>query len=352
MRDHRYKSEDLATDLESLSLSEIPDFLEALSRKAGLGGLSWEDEELLEQTIAHWYKQSPEEAIAWVMALKNPEDRRGMLMEFVDLEAEEDLDSALALLEEFDAQVEERLRLPSSLIQKGADRDVDTMLRVCEAGLGENDGSSGSGLNYVSGFDFEAALNGLVELEESAGPGHSLSSLPSNLLSEWAKRDPQAAFDWVQLDKELSFNSGLDEFIDGYAEVATDEEIGSFVAQLYDPQEEQRERYDQAWDALSEVEDEDAVRQFLTDVSAHGSEAEHLQGLLLESSGSSGGSYDATRAILISMMDGDARYRYFTSKDGDWLHREYIRKSVLPLLERLGHSSEEIAVMLPRKEED
>ena len=353
MRENRYDSEGLEKDLDELGLSEIPEFLAALSAKAGLGGLSWEDEDLLEKTLKRWYQQNPEGAIAWVMALESEEDRRELLIDFVNLEAEEDLDGALALLDGFNQQVEGRMSIPSSLIQKGADRDVETMLRVCAAGLGESDGSSGSGLKYATDFDFEAALNGLVELEENAGEGRSLSSLPSNLLSEWAKRDPQAAFDWVQLGKELSFNSGLDEFIDGYAEIASDEEIGSFVAELFDPSMDERKRYDQAWDALSEVADEDAVRQFLTDVAPHGGESVHIEGLLERSMSTSGGGYDATRAILLNMMDSQSRYELFTSGgEKNRFHRSYMRDRLVPVLQRLGHTPAEISEMLPAKDEE
>lgn len=343
MREHRLNSVKLNSALDQLDLEELPDLLAALAARAGVSGLDMEDKSVFEKILKHWYKKNPDAALAWVLALESEQDQRSMLRNFLELETANDLDGAIALLEMIGSLFDKAPRIPMGLIKKAAARDVDTLLRVCVAGMGKGNGTGGMGLEYVENFDFAAALNGLAAAEAAATEGQKFSTLPSNMLQEWAKREPQAALNWLQLDKEVTFNSGIEPFLSGYKLVASDEEMGSFVAHLY----EVDGGYDQAWNALSQLEDEGVVRHFLTDAAEHGSKEQHLEGLFRASLTGSGSSDDGMRTELLSMMDSQSRYQLLASDKGTLVRSSYMREALRPALKQMGHSPEEIEQMLP-----
>jgi hypothetical protein len=342
MREDRYNSDKLGNELDRLGREEIPELLAALAAKAGVSGLSSEDESLLEGILRRWYEDDRAAAVDWVLALGNEKDRRTMLGALLELETKRDLDGALAFLDEFNSRLSEGLRIPPALLEKAAARDVDTLMRVCLAGMGEGDSTGGYELAYVKDFDFEAALNALADAESSAPDGHRFSGVPGNLLQEWSKRDPQAALDWLLLDKDVVFNSGMQPFIDGYREVANDADMGAFIAHVHEVQDDYRD----AWHALSQLESEGVVRQFLASAEEHGPPEQHIQGLLRASMTGSNAANDPTRAMLLSMVDADTRYRMFTSGDGVHVRSDFTRKALRPVLEQLGHSPAEIGQML------
>ena len=347
MHEHRRGSEEIEKTLEELNPEEIPELLESLAKKAGMSGLDWRDRELFEEVLEHWYGESPEAAIAWVMALENPSDRTTMLQNLVELEAETDLEQALQLVEQFDAQQEGGLAIPWALMQKGVDHDVGMLLRLCKLGLKPDGGTSGSGCSYPSGFNFKGALEGLKKAKDEAPEGYDFSTLPSNLLSEWAKRDPNAALEWALQGNDLSFNSGLDEFFEGYAEVASDDDYGALVADLFDPTQSDYQKYNFAWDALVDKADEGAIRSFLDNSSTHGGKFELVGGLVVASLGSSGGDYDRTRGMLLAMLTADERVRLLQSEHRDRFRAGYAKRAMVPILERLGHTPAEIEALLP-----
>ncbi len=339
LREHRRQIGKLREKLDQLSPDELPELLDALSATAGLNGLSSEDESLLKRILGIWYQEDSEAALTWVRALSNEKDRLQLLHGFVELEGKEDLDRAFALLDELRDETGAAPRVPVIMLEKAAARDAETLMRACLAGLSKRSGSGGTELIYGDDFDFEAILNGLAEAVASAPAGHNFSTLPSNLIKEWAKRDPQAALDWTFEDKKVPFNSGVKAFIDGYREVASDSEVGTLVAEL----QEAKGDYAESWAMLNPLENEGIVRQFLESASDLGTAEEHLGGLLRASMTHVGD--NTTRTMLLSMMDAESRYRLFTSQDGI-PNLEWSRNALRPVLLRLGHSLTEVEQML------
>ena len=214
LADLRHRDEEFAKELGALEPDEIPALLSALRDRAGYFGLGHADEDVLKKLVVRWYDGAPEEALLWVMSLESEEDRQSLLREVVNHEADRDFDAALALARRVSPGDDDPFRFLDRLQQKAAELGPDKLLQLARLSVGKTGVSSGFGPTYPPDFDFRKMLDGLAELHESLGEGEKITSVPANLLEEWARRDPQAAFEWVSQGGEAPFNEGTG-FIEG-----------------------------------------------------------------------------------------------------------------------------------------
>lgn len=346
--------------------TRIPTEIANIYEKFGIRGKDFEQGEEMKRALGDWYLEDPQAALAWATSLNREQDKHIALFDFIDAEAERDFAAAVALLEELKPQMG-RFGIRASLFQK-ATQDADSFLRICMATMGpleidplgnyentfiNNDTSSISSrpkMAYPDGFDFESVLNTLAAAQSAAGEGQGFTTIP-NLVRPWAAVDPQAALDWVLLGKEVRGNNlGVSSFIDGYRRTASDAEMGEFAAALFEAQSDEIAPYNHAWSALKNVEDRTVIQQFVNKVSDVEGNQEVLVGLIREAAESVNWTYDnnrAQRATLISMMEPEARYKLFVSEAQ--FHKPRARESLRPLLQRLGHSQEEIEQMLAER---
>ncbi len=342
MQENRFQKGKLATDLDALSLSEIPGLLEVLAGRAGLGGLSKADEALLEGILGWWSLKDQDAAVGWVLALRSKEDRNNLFGEMLETISSENPDDALVLLEDLSQRHGETPHIPVNLLKKSAERGADTLLRVCKAGRDETDSTGGYELEYPADFDFMAALHQLGELQASAAEGERLSYVPTNLAKEWAKRDPQAALDWLMSGKDVMFNSDVSEVIAGYREVADDANVGGLIADLYIA----KGGYADVWSTLTEIGSESVVREFLAQAPGDGGQGKHIAGLLQASVFGNTSDDAATRAVLLNTMDAQGRRDLFAGNKPIKIRSETIRTQMRAELQRLGHPPEEVRQML------
>lgn len=94
--------------------------------------------------------------------------------------------------------------------------------------------SWGATLEYSEGFPFERVSTELDDYTSSFPTGEMITAYPANLIAEWTKQDPQAAYDWIIERDDPSENvlsySNLDDFIKVYAETASADHLGEFIA--------------------------------------------------------------------------------------------------------------------------
>jgi hypothetical protein len=341
LADLRYQPQDFSGELEAIDVSEIPGLLGSLADRAGYFGLASKDETVLEKLVLHWFDRAPDEALLWVLSLEPEADRDKLLRELVNHEAEEDLDAAIALARRCSGTDGTANNFLGGLQQKAADKGEAKLLELCRLSAGRTDGASGLGLVYPPDFNFRKMLDGLVEISGSLGEGEQIATVPSNLLEEWTRRDPQAAFDWVSQGHEISFN-GMEEFIEAYAEIGGDREVGALVGGIFDAAEPHAStRYDLAWEALSEAPRPGTLEGFLETAGAAATREAHLAGLLDRSGAFFGSDYDQARRVIVEGMTPEERRRLISASS---LSPE-LRRKLIPELRRLGHSDAEIAAM-------
>jgi hypothetical protein len=159
----------------------------------------------MEKILRQWTDKSFDEAWAAAQKCQNPDLRAFMLQSIIERLAEKDPERAVTL------EAEEKLANPQfrtaavpvlqkSKLKVGAAEYVESIKRFPLERT-----SGGSDEEFADDFDFKLAADGITALKK-ANKGKGPSSFPTNFMQEWAKKDPQAAFDWWAANPTLLFN--------------------------------------------------------------------------------------------------------------------------------------------------
>lgn len=333
--------EEFEEELAAIDPAEVPVLLAALSERAGYFGLGSRDEEVLGKLLLHWYDADPDAALVWVLARASAADRERLLDQLINHEAGRDLDRAIALANRYLRVADGAVNISGRMLKEAVDQGPEKLLEVLRLGVGRSRESSGSDMAYPAAFDFHRVLDGLSELSKSLEEDEAITTVPTNLVEEWARRDPQAAFEWVSQGHEVPHN-GMEDFIEGYAELVGDRELGELVGKLFEPDEADASRgYQLVWDSLMKAPRPEAVEGFLEAARGPATREQHLAALLDRSSGDSGSSFSATRNAIIGAMTPEQRLSLIPRSR---LHAGQ-RQGLTPYLHQLGHTEEEIAAM-------
>jgi len=299
--------------------------------------LLWKAEKL----VADWYEADPNAALLWVLSQQNPRRTSFMLTSIVGRLSETDLDAALTLAKRYGADEGRHLEMPRQLKEKLGKTDAEEFLRVTGS-FTQYLGLSGGMAEFGDGFDFQRALDGLAEMKAGLEEGVNPAYVPTNLLSEWAKRDWDAAWDWALNTKDQADLSGLAK--GAAATVPTQEYAGlaAFIAAI--PDREPERNAIQAWDVLSARASPALFSSFLDQ--APGGRQENLSRILAASFNYGGDGYDDAQEILISQMTPAERLAAFQSEPVRQVDPGR-RQDYSDLLRRLGHNDGEIRRMLP-----
>lgn len=341
--------------LAALGSDEFPALLAEVREKAGMLEPDYDEVEQIQELVHAWHRKTPEAALAWLRALPNAKDRVSLLENIVEETAENDLDGALALLSQDGRDENGRLAMPPKVLEKAAAQGAEKLLEVCKLGIFRRekvvfpsncgldmDGCSfPNHLSYPEGFDYRRVLDGLAAVEAGFGEGETFAALPGNLLSEWAKRDLQAAWAWYREGKAVSGNDGSD-----VIEAAPPAEAGALLASVFDASANNGDGCQDARIALLHKPSPELLDAFLQAVP--GDRAAHLAGLLdLGSSGSSNS--DEFRALILERMSSEQRVEILRSEYEDRDPRT--RAALTRTLRALGHSDEEIRTLLPERKD-
>ena len=336
-------SEEQMARLDELDSEDYPTLIEAFLSKSGIMGLDRPDFALLERTVVSWSSKDRSAALSWALTLESERERRSLLSNVVEGVCEVNLDEGLVFLNTIRQTYGERVSISEELIAKATSSDADSLIRmICDP----NKKFSGSGTiesgPYAEDFDFAMAMNGIADYQATKGPPNRI---PYNLLSEWAKRDAQAALDWLSLGKKVSFNSDPSLIIRGYREVASEADVGALVADLH----QARGKYRETWKMLSTAGSESAFREFLSATSESGDQSQLIQSLVNESLTSSGAGARTIRNELLTRMNAQERIEIFTGNNPP--RRPMNRMAyaeLLDVLDGLGHPPEEVDRMTQR----
>lgn len=332
---------DASSDLKK---EDYPEFLRALTARAGITGLDHTQQRILGQLISQWYESEPDAALQWVLGLENQKDSSKFLSDIIGNVSDKDWDAALAMAEQYGTAQGRELDMPYNMRRTLGKLDADEFVRV----LGfftSSSGSSGSDIDYSPGFDFRAALDGLVEIKKNLKTGTQLKFTPSNLMSEWAKRDFDSALAWARTGKEVSFNSINEVFSAAAATASINELAGMAVQLMQEPNQEPDKNYRAAWGILADRTSPELVASFIQQLP--GDRQNHLSHMLATSFSGSGPSYDAFKEILLSQMTASERIAAFQSEPVQKRSFGRSRDFFTPILMRLGHTQQEIDGMVP-----
>ena len=328
---------------------EIPALLANLQKHAGFYGLKGNDKDALRGLLTTWYLQSPAAAQAWLQCVGDDGQLNKLVGGIAEDLAGNDLDVAMDLLRR---QGTERLGIDafsSALFDAALSKGVDALLELCRLGLyrGEWRGRNSGRLNYPEGFDFQRLLDGLAEMKATLGKDAEFMALPGDMIEEWTRRDPQAAWAWLERGEPIDGGEKLEFFI-SYAKVAEPAAVGALLAKDFKPDLPLEDRYKNIQYLLSEHPSPALIDAFIE--AAPGDRAEHLRGMLdgWRGYGIEVGEIDPGFKLILEHMEPPERLaglRSIFSGSADYGSSDKSRREITPLLLSLGHSEEEIRAL-------
>jgi hypothetical protein len=326
--------------IAEISEADYPELLNELIGRAGLTGLDPNERRVLDKLIYAWYAVNPDAALRWLLALSNQTDVNKLLSTLIGNVACKDLDRAIALAERYGVAQGRDLLMSEAWVSHLGMLNTKDYLRVAGLFIHMHGWVSGCPIEYAPDFDFRQALDGLAKMQAGLETGTAISFMPPNILSEWAKRDWDAAYEWVLSEKKVPDN-GIQELVSVAAATATTDELAGMAVQVLAlPNRSERENnYDALGILVSRLSPE-LMASFIEQ--APGERQENLKRLLAMSGIGSGGSFDTFIEILLSQMTPEERILLLHDK----LHSSR-KKFYESTLRRLGHSDQEIEQMTP-----
>ena len=214
-----------------LGHQSVPDAITQITNSAGYFGYSESDREKLIEALTAWYMESPEDALEWVKGSSAYPTLVGQLfgelvVEVAAIDFSEGLELAESEVRILNTAPAESI---SELLKLSLTHGPEAVLQVTELGVGNQNRKNFSYCEFPDDFDFYTTLNGLADLHESLKEGKDFTVLPSNLLSEWAKQDPKAAWQWLEEGRTLQNNDTKLEYFKGYRELVSAQELGETI---------------------------------------------------------------------------------------------------------------------------
>jgi hypothetical protein len=337
------KTSDLMAEIDT---SEFPALVESLTLNAGITGLDYKNRAKLETLLVGWSSRDPDAAIAWAAVLRNPQDRKAFLNDIIDGICNKDPEKALELTRNHCRDEEGNWDVPYQVAQSIVSMEPDAMLDAVKSLLSSNN-SSGQEGTFPSDYDFRKALDGLAEIKSSLKSGQRIALYPSNLLTEWTRRDPSASWKWISEGEQVS-SDDVEDFLETYCASADVASAAQMMVSAGERFKSPDAHYRAAFSVLTEKQSPELLQQFLSLMP--GDRMTHLAELFGPTRYSSGGKFDRMKDLVLSQMEDTERMTILEAsfKNGC---SERDRQIYEPILRKLGHGDGEIQRMLPPKPE-
>lgn len=316
----------------------------------------------LAQALVDWYIVDPEKALEFTLLLASPDEKNRLLNFVLTHVAETDFDRMLELAKLHLADEKGSTKISLDLFNKAALQDDlgEAILGLCSIGSADRRAKCPwLRFTYPEDFPFESTLNGLADIVAGLPEGRSLPIAPTLMLSTWAARDSDSAYQWLLQRKNVPYNSSFSNFMSGYRKHCTTLEAAHIAGQWVDPELEpdNAHRYYIATRILHEHTDDATLNAFLKGADDSGNTYTHLAGLLKATQGYAEGNIKRKRTEehILAAMNPKERMRYYTT---DWnslnspsassntassRFLSYVPSYVEPLLRKLGHGDQDIS---------
>ena len=334
----------IAATMSEMETPELLALIQLISEKAGLTGLDFTDANKINELVIEWSKRDLDAALIWVDALTTPKDRKNLLHAVIGNVAETDIDHAVNLTLEHCRNEKGEIDVPLSLMKKVYALDPDEMLKRAAFFVNPIGGvSSGSGVELPADYEFCKALDGLAALELSLEQINKSLVIYPNLIEQWTKHDPDAAWQWLGEGKKVDFND-VGCFLNGYFPISTPEQSAKKLIQARDLFPSENLYYQTVWSVVVQAQNREIIQRFFEETPSNPQESMNL--LFAESFDSWGDPCDKAKELLLSQMSPSQRviaFTHVTNKISSHGRTEFFTS----ILKRLGHSESEIQQMIP-----
>lgn len=183
--------------------------IEALLSQSGPDGIDQMSKHMINEILKNWSVEDFNGAWKWSQGVTNDRSRRFIAGKLLDTLVVSNQERALSLhLETIAVDSEFYSQVPTVLLSTTNFRSAEQLVDFLGQ-LPPSNGSSGRNVTFDTNFDFQSTgekLAALIERNEGRKP----DVWPSNFLSSWAGRDPDAAFEFFATNKALPFDDFSD----------------------------------------------------------------------------------------------------------------------------------------------
>lgn len=248
----------------SLGADDVPDLLAVFLADAGLEGIGYREKGLLEKAVRQWVSEDVNAALAWANLQPQPKIRRYfqkmMLGEHAKTDPFDAADRALEIEagdKDFDASGIVAVVIGELAKKSGQEQAIAELMR--KAAVKDGNESSGASKTFAEDFAHESLLNSMAEIQAQ---GLKFRFVPMGMLSDWAKRDPEAAHAWSLANGRVGFEEWQD-VLHGVTRTMGQEASGQwFLGKYSQANGDQRKMMVGAFD---DTYDEPAARMVLAD---------------------------------------------------------------------------------------
>lgn len=335
--------------LKDVPTGDVPLLIEQWKKRAGFSGLNHDEQSQIRKLVQDWYEKEPLAALDWVAGMECGKDRQVLISEIVGAEAKLNFDHALELAKQYGKKELGGLEMPNEVRDKLGECDPARFMEIVRAFPSSGSGSGGSYVDFNENFDF-AGLAELLKKADGANEDESFSFFPSNIVREWTKYDPEAAWNWISNEKSdsMPFN-GADDFFETLATTRSPEQINAFLIDQMAVCKDDDSKFRLAWQALATEADSAQIADCLTRLP--GERSLNLEKLAKAAMHGSGGKYDDFKDVLVAQMTVEER-RVVLPKVFGGSDYGSNRKKLTQTLRQLGHTDAEIGVMLPSAKQE
>lgn len=340
--------------VERIPPEEMRAYLQALRSRAGLRGLGDRDTALLSTMLAVWHAHSAEDTLTWILAHEDEASRVSLLYRLFESADLSDPVEAMRIAVDNMVSSRSEFAVPTELLQAALAKDPETLLACLR--IAQHPRATGHPvvLDFPDGFEFPRFASALADHMADLPKGAHQLVLPGNLVAEWAKEDPTAAFLWASHHPDAATAHGLQASLDAIAESPPNHAGAIFAEAL------QTEGVDSTLvlDGLATVLHTEANPQilayFLTSLPSPEQQEAQLLALFRETLRPDAQFRSSrVRHLVLSQMTGEERLAFFDDLlrgPGDFSAPfqldEEIGFAMRAELARLDHTSEEIATIM------
>lgn len=349
--------EELDAALGKIPLEYLLAIIDVWKKNASFSGLDDNKRSLILDLFCKWYEKDPQRTLELVKEIAPEKDQDLVVSAISESLLVVDYHQALTFAQR---NLSKGQSIPSVFFSKMSEFDAKQLMEVLRA-FPATGSVTGADITFKSDFDFAAMGQMLVEDKAASTNGSPLySSFPSNFLSSWAALDYKAAWDWIVSNRETAPFQGIDSVLQMVHSRNGKAVANQLVFDHFHKIENKSEKYRFALEALDllpkgvnfgfmmPTEGKVDIDFFIKSVG--GQRLEHYTGLLESAYVKNRGWYDLSIRSLLEQMTPEERIYLLPQlimRDEKDFMSDLNRKYQIETLSALGHTKEEIEVMVP-----
>lgn len=215
--------------LKNFDIHQSAEILEALAEQAGIDGLDYSQHSDLNTIFDRWNTADPQAALSWAKSIKHERNRHYFFKKILEPLLESNPQMAEQLSADIATQdsswdhqklIGDLAQTQLELAWKKENITAEELLKIYEKYPWGNSTSGSELKHYPSDFDFRQFLDGMTAKINSGSNRTQPSHLPTDILKNWAMREPQEALDWLCRSLDQKAELPFQDFQDIYAAVA------------------------------------------------------------------------------------------------------------------------------------